>query len=162
MKKTFIISVIGTITFSIVLLTEAQEQKGADNKNTAKPVQVAPAAQIPSPAANSNTNLVRSRTEMIARVLNLTDEQKEKAQPIIEEETKKLQELRLKKDLTPQERAAKMREIREATYQKMKPILTEEQWKKFYRPLTNITVVPQKPTPATQQPIQSAPQQEKK
>lgn len=110
----------------------AQEQ----NKAKAPAAQPAPALQPAPPAANQ-TNIIRDRTEIIARALKLTDEQKAKVKPIIEEETKKLQELRADQKLSPQERTAKMREIRETTYQKMKPILTEEQWKRFYRPLTN-------------------------
>jgi hypothetical protein len=74
---------------------------------------------------------------MLSRSLKLTDEQKQKVKPIIEDEYKKYQELRTQKNLSPQDRVAKMREIREATNQKLKPIFTEEQWAKFYRPMTN-------------------------
>lgn len=43
-----------------------------------------------------------------------------------------------------------MREIREETYQKMKPILTEEQWKKYYRPLPPVNP-PQEAAPTKPQ-----------
>ncbi|MGC8742653.1 MAG: hypothetical protein ACP5T0_02085 [Verrucomicrobiia bacterium] len=156
MKKINIISAVTAITFSIALAATAQEQKSGDNKNAAKTPQAVPAIQVSPQGMNAGINLASNRTEMLARALKLTDEQKEKARPIIEEETKKLQELRMKKDLTPQERVAKMREIREATYQKMKPILTEEQWNKFYRPMTNATAVPQQPQTPKQSPSQPA------
>jgi hypothetical protein len=85
----------------------------------------------------------------------LTDEQKQKVKPIIEDEYKKYQELRTQKNLSPQDRVAKMREIREATNQKLKPIFTEEQWAKFYRPMTNSPAALPKPaTPA--QPVPKA------
>lgn len=66
----------------------------------------APAAP-PAPAAPTIQTIQRDRTEIIARALNLTDEQKEKVKPIIDAETKKIQELRQNKDITPQERMKK-------------------------------------------------------
>jgi hypothetical protein len=55
------------------------------------------------------------RTEMLARMLNLSDEQKAKVKPIVDEETKQ------------------MDEIRQKTQEKLKPILTEEQYTRFTR-----------------------------
>jgi Spy/CpxP family protein refolding chaperone len=96
-------------------MAQAQEK-------AAEPKTNAPAAR---PPASFN------RTESLARRLNLTDEQKEKVRPIMEEETKKYEELRpTLKDMTPQDRSAKYKEIREATNAKLKLILTDEQWQK--------------------------------
>lgn len=145
MKKTVLLTtlvVAGTILTANLL--NAQDQN-KDTKPADQKPQSAPATAVkPAPA--------RDRVDVIAKFLNLTEEQKAKAKPIIDEETKKFEELRNQKDLKPQERAAKMREIRQATYEKMKPILTEEQWKKFYRPLTNQPAaapsIPAPPQPA--------------
>lgn len=144
MKSKLIIVIGLTGILTAVNLPAQQETKPAEPQAPPTPV-VNPAQQM----------IQRDRTEIIAKALNLTDEQKEKVKPIIDEETKKIQELRQQKDLSPQERTAKLREIRETTYQKMKPILTEEQWKKFYRPLQPAPqpqgVTPQNPpTPTTQ------------
>jgi|YelNatPaOPRAMG01_1025707.scaffolds.fasta_scaffold01174_20 Spy/CpxP family protein refolding chaperone len=143
--KNKIIIIVGLTGILMSINLVAQQ----DNKPATAPA--APHA----PNAPATVTIQRDRTEIIARALNLTDEQKEKVKPIIDDETKKIQELRQKKDITPQERMKKMREIREETYQKMKPILTEEQWKKFYRPLPPLNppqqgTAPKKPqtTPA--------------
>lgn len=137
MKNKILIIVSLTGILMTADLTAQQDNKPATPQQS-QPAQSAPAAPT----------IQRDRTEILARYLNLSDEQKEKVKPIIDEETKKIQELRQQKDLSQQERTAKIREIREQTYQKMKPILTEEQWKKYYRPLQPATPPPPQTPPA--------------
>ena len=67
----------------------------------------------------------------MAEQLKLTDEQKEKLKPIFQEERKKVRELRDNKDLSRQDRVAKLKEIREDVTSKIKPILTPEQLEKW-------------------------------
>jgi Spy/CpxP family protein refolding chaperone len=93
-------------------------------QDTPKPptAPVAPAAPTigmpgaPGAPGSRPMTVMRDRTDMLARMLNLSDEQKEKVRPILDEEQKKMQE------------------IREQTQTKLKPILTQEQWDKYYRP----------------------------
>lgn len=65
----------------------------------------------------------------IAEQLKLTPEQKEKLQPIFQEERKQLAELRAGSTLTPKERREKVQKIREEINAKVKPILSSEQLK---------------------------------
>jgi Spy/CpxP family protein refolding chaperone len=84
--------------------------------------------------------MMRDRTDMLARVLNLTDEQKEKVRPILEEEQKK------------------MTEVREQTQAKLKPLLTPEQWEKFAgSPLSGQRVTPIVTRPSGMPPVAPAP-----
>lgn len=62
----------------------------------------------------------------MAEKLQLTDAQKEQIKPILQDETQKLREIR-KEVLTKTEKTAKIRELKQATSDKVKPILTEQQ-----------------------------------
>lgn len=72
-----------------------------------------------------------NQLEMIVQRLKLSDEQKSKLQPILQEEMTKLRELRQDTALTPEKRREKVREIREQNLAKVKPILTTEQFEQF-------------------------------
>jgi len=73
----------------------------------------------------------QDRFAQISERLNLTEEQKAKAKPIFEEEAKKIKALREKTGATPQERRDEMLKIRNEVNAKLKPILTDEQYKKL-------------------------------
>ncbi len=60
--------------------------------------------------------------------LKLTDAQKPKVKAVLEEQQKKMQELR---GVAPEERRPKMQALREEETKKMKEILTADQFKKF-------------------------------
>jgi len=74
---------------------------------------------------------VRDRLQQISEELKLTDDQKEKLKPIFREEAGKLRELRNDKDLSREDRAAKIKTIRDDAAAKVKPILTPEQLEKW-------------------------------
>lgn len=70
--------------------------------------------------------------ERLTKALDLTDEQKPKVKAILEERDKKLQDFR--KDaaqLSREERRTKLQAIHKETTEKLKAVLTEEQFKKF-------------------------------
>lgn len=72
--------------------------------------------------------------EKVFEQLKLTDDQKEKVKPIFKDQADKMKALRDDTSLTPQDRRPKMKEIRDATNAKLKPILTDEQfaqWEKL-------------------------------
>lgn len=72
----------------------------------------------------------------IAEKLQLTDVQKEQIKPILQAEAQKLKEIR-KEILSKQEKAVKIREAKQVTSDKVKPILTEkqlEQWTEMRTP----------------------------
>lgn len=72
---------------------------------------------------------VSSRLDRMARRLNLTDDQKAKIRPILEEEVGKVKEVRADTGLTRQELRTKMQAIRQETHDRIQAILTPEQQK---------------------------------
>ncbi|HEY0457078.1 MAG TPA: hypothetical protein VGE41_11935 [Verrucomicrobiae bacterium] len=74
---------------------------------------------------------LQEQLKRVATELNLTDEQKAKIRPIVEEEFKKIRDVRQDQNLSRQERLARNREIRKETSEKIKPILTAEQTEKW-------------------------------
>jgi len=88
----------------------------------------------PKPADKTDAKAPPTRAERfkeLSEQLKLTDDQKEKLKPIVQEERKKVRELRDNKDLSRQDRVAKLKEIREDVSAKLKPILTPEQLEKW-------------------------------
>ncbi len=71
------------------------------------------------------------RLKELAEQLNLTDEQKEKLKPIVQEQAEKLKALREDTTLSQQDKIAKFREIQQAGQEKIKAILTPEQQQKM-------------------------------
>ena len=67
----------------------------------------------------------------LAEQLNLTAEQKGKIAPILKEQGEKMRALRDDQNLSREDRAAKLQEIRKEANAKIKPILTEEQARKW-------------------------------
>ncbi len=63
--------------------------------------------------------------EQLSTALDLTAEQKPKVQALLDDTAKKM------KDLAPEDRQTKGKEIRDAQNKKMKEILTPEQYTKF-------------------------------
>lgn len=122
---------LGSLTMALAQTTAQPPAATPANPTLANPTGVfpGPGAMPGAPVQGGGVRpvpMMRDRTDMLARMLNLTDEQKDKVRPILEEEQKK------------------MTEIREQTQAKLKPILTQEQWDKYYRP-----------TPATSQRLQN-------
>ena len=67
----------------------------------------------------------------VAEELQLTDEQKQKLQPIFREEGEKMRELQGNTSLSREEKLAKFQDLRTAAAAKIKPILTPEQQEKW-------------------------------
>jgi hypothetical protein len=71
------------------------------------------------------------QVEQLAASLNLTAEQKEKLAPIIKEEAAKLKAVRDDQSLAKPDRRTKLQAIQKETQERVRPILTEEQNKKW-------------------------------
>ena len=63
--------------------------------------------------------------------LNLTDDQKEKIKPILEDRQKQMEALRSDTSLSPEDRRAKMHSLMQETHSKISAVLTEEQRQKL-------------------------------
>ena len=69
--------------------------------------------------------------ERMTTQLSLTDEQKPKVKAVLEETSKKMQEIRNAPDFDRSQMREKMQPIMEKQNEKMKGILTEDQFKKY-------------------------------
>ena len=88
-------------------------------------------ASVLSLSTVSAQHAPKSQVQRIVDQLNLTPDQKAKADPFLEEDAKKVRALRDDASLSAEERKKKSAEIRKGTVAKLKPILTEAQWKQF-------------------------------
>ena len=103
-------------------LTGASALQAQDTNSAATP----PASDAPKP--------MRARPagfDMIAKQLDLTDDQKAKVKPIFDDMRTKITALRSDQSLSQEDRRAKMTEIRTATSAQLKDILTPEQYDKW-------------------------------
>jgi Spy/CpxP family protein refolding chaperone len=73
----------------------------------------------------------RSQLQNMVDKLNLTADQRAKADPILDEDAKQVRALREDSALSAEDRSKKTAEIRRQSDLKLKPILTDEQWKKL-------------------------------
>jgi len=69
--------------------------------------------------------------EWLSKELNLTDEQKEKVKPILDEQTKQMHATQEDSSLTQEQKHDKMKQIHQTTHSQINDILTPEQQKKF-------------------------------
>src|SRR5262245_36430164 len=70
---------------------------------------------------------VAERLESMSKELNLTQEQREKIRPVLEEHSKQMRELRNDTSLTPEQRRDKARAMMMETHEKIAAVLTPEQ-----------------------------------
>ena len=99
----------------------ARGQDKNDAKPAPKPEPKPEVRPLPQPGPRPD------RLQRFREFLKLTDDQFAKFQPIMDAEQKELADLQQQKELSPQDRMAKSKAIRESTTEKVKPILTAEQ-----------------------------------
>lgn len=73
----------------------------------------------------------RDHLQWLSEQLNLTDDQKAKLKPILEDQAKQLKAVHDDTSLSQEQKRTKFREIHEATHSQVKAVLTAEQQKKF-------------------------------
>ena len=74
---------------------------------------------------------MQKQMEMMAQYLELTDAQKKKIKPIMDQAQQRSVKVREDKSLSPEQKRAKMKAIREDSWKKINPILTDAQRKKI-------------------------------
>jgi protein CpxP len=72
-----------------------------------------------------------SHLEWLSKELNLTDEQKEKVKPILDEQTKQMRATQADTSLSQEQKRDKMKQIHQTTHSQINEILTPEQQRKF-------------------------------
>lgn len=78
------------------------------------------------PGMNADAQL-----EHMSRALNLTDDQKAKIKPILEEQSNKMHQLMQDTSVSQQDKRSKFQEIHQDTMSQIKPILTSDQQQKL-------------------------------
>jgi Spy/CpxP family protein refolding chaperone len=73
----------------------------------------------------------QAHLDMLSRMVNLTDDQKAKIKPILENTDAQAKSLRQDTSLSPQERRTKMRDLHESTMSQIRAQLTPEQQSKL-------------------------------
>jgi len=92
---------------------------------------------------------------MLTQQLNLTNDQREKLRPVVTDEGEQMHRVRIDERMTPDQKRAKLVEIREAFAPKIAAELTPEQqekWKKLQETLEG-----KKPEPAKEPAAPAAP-----
>ena len=72
-----------------------------------------------------------AQLDHMSQTLNLTDDQKTKIKPILEDSMKQMQTVRQDTSLSQEDRRSKMQQIHESTMSQIKPILNADQQKKL-------------------------------
>lgn len=131
-----------TLKFSVVILTIALALAmslpvAAQSPATNSPSQAAPAQTAPAPPsgqqsapASTNQNSAQSQAND-DNPLNLSDDQKAKLRPIIQDENQQMEALRSDNSLTQEQKIDKANQIRANASPKIKAILTPEQLQKL-------------------------------
>lgn len=98
----------------------------------------------PSPQEHANAQNGEHRGMMspdamldhMSTELNLTEDQKTKIKPILEDQSKKMSDLRSDTSLSREDRRAKMKDVHESTMTQLRQILNEDQQKKLDEMMT--------------------------
>jgi len=105
-------------------------------------------AVTPAPAHPPMHRTLTPNIELLAKRLNLSDEQKTNVVAAMQERTKKRMEVLHDTSITPAERGPKMKELTEAYNAKLKEILTPEQFTQYQKMMSGHRPAPA-PAPVT-------------
>src|SRR5271168_4015753 len=103
------------------LFTGASALQAQDSTTNSTP----PASDTPKPTR------ARPGFDMIAKQLDLTDDQKPKVKPIIDDMMTKIRAVRTDQTLSQDDKRSKMKEIRDDASTQLKDILTPDQYDKW-------------------------------
>ena len=103
-------------------------------ETTAPPPAAGPQQGTPGPGMNGRPGpgrMQQRQLEMMTRELNLTPEQADQVKGIQADSMKQMMAVRDDSSVKPEDRRAKMMEIRQSTHEKIRGLLTDEQKTKF-------------------------------
>jgi protein CpxP len=125
--------VILTIALALAMSLPVAAQSPATNPSSqAAPAQTAPAPPSGQQSAPAGTNQNSAQSQANDdNPLNLSDDQKAKLRPIIQDENQQMEALRSDNSLTQEQKIDKANQIRAAASPKIKAILTPEQLQKL-------------------------------
>jgi Spy/CpxP family protein refolding chaperone len=94
--------------------------------------QATPTTPPPAHSAGGATaNSPEGHLQMLSEKLNLTDDQKTKLRPIMQDEAQQLRAVHDDTSLSPEQKSAKMKAIRETFHKQINTVLTPEQQAKL-------------------------------
>ena len=77
------------------------------------------------------TSSPEAHLQMLSEKLNLTEDQRAKLKPILQDQARQMKAVRDDPSLTPEQKAAKKKAIHETTHDQINAVLTPEQQEKF-------------------------------
>jgi Spy/CpxP family protein refolding chaperone len=98
-----------------------------DSTTQNTPAQNTPSATAPAGKHHMRRDPVAMRLQMMSQKLNLTDDQKAKIQPILQDQMQQMRAIRKDSSLTPDQQKAKIEELRKNSNGQIKQLLTPEQ-----------------------------------
>jgi protein CpxP len=100
-------------------------------QETAPPENTAPAQNPPATAPHGKRGMHRNpaamRLQMMSQKLNLTDDQKAKIQPLLQNEIQQVRAIHQNTSLTPDQQKAQIQQLHQSTRDQIKQLLTPEQ-----------------------------------
>jgi periplasmic protein CpxP/Spy len=121
-------AIVLAVLITAVFAMSSQQAFGKNDPNAKSPKVE---KEQPKGGPNQMREGIDRRIENLTKELNLTKEQQEKIRPILENEMKEMQTLHKDESLTPQQKAEKMKAIRQTTKDAINKVLTPEQQKKY-------------------------------
>ena len=115
----------GTLSFALLLFFACTVATRAQDAGTQESKAQAQTEAGPHHGQRAN------QLERLSKELNLTDEQKEKVKPILDEQTKQMHATQEDASLNQEQKRDKMKQIHQTTHSQINDILTPEQQKKF-------------------------------
>lgn len=109
---------------------QSQNQSSQDQSQTQSQA-AQDQSQSQTQTQNTTDRRWEQRFERFSKALNLTDDQRQKIQPLFENEAQQIEAVRSDKTLSRREQRAKVREIHAATQEQIKSYLTDEQLQKW-------------------------------
>src|SRR5712671_2938643 len=120
--------------FAILVVVGLLASLSAFAQESSQPASTAPAAKH----GHMKGDRAEQRLKRLTKKLNLTDDQKEKIRPILQDEEKQLTDMESDNTLTAQQKHRKTREIRMSSRSQMDSILTVEQKAKIQGGRTHV------------------------
>ena len=127
MKATKTMLIAALAAGSLLVWSPALRAGDTNTPPSTPPAGAPPAGQRP-PGMRGGPTL-----DQLAQQLKLTDDQKAKVKPILEARDQKMRDLRGDTGLTPEDRRAKMKALRDDMVTQMKAVLTPEQFDKWQK-----------------------------
>jgi len=116
------------LAISLPVAAQSPATGSPSQSSSAQATQAPPASQSNAPNSTQNSGQSQANDD---NPLNLSDEQKAKLRPIIQDENQQMEALRSDNSLTQEQKIDKANQIRAAASPKIKAILTPEQLQKL-------------------------------